>query len=240
MKIRNYCIQFWPIYLITIICFFAIVISADHAVATYSENIPIHRSRTIVIDAGHGGEDGGAISCTGIFESHINLEIAKRLNDLLNLLGFRTTMIRTTDISVYTEGNTLSKKKISDLKHRVNIVHDCDNPILISIHQNIFSDSKYSGAQVFFAPTDTSRDLAIRLQRDLISACNPGSNRKPKEADGIYLMQHITCPGILVECGFLSNPEEEFALRSKSYQARLCCVITSTLSNYLAETYNST
>ena len=89
MKIRNYCIQFWPIYLITIICFFAIVISADHAVATYSENIPIHRSRTIVIDAGHGGEDGGAISCTGIFESHINLEIAKRLNDLLNLLDYK-------------------------------------------------------------------------------------------------------------------------------------------------------
>lgn len=234
MRRKSYFLLFWPVYLIAILCFVVATIGTDRAATTFGENVPIPREKTIVIDAGHGGEDGGAISCSGVLESSINLEISLRLNDLMNLLGYQTVMIRTTDTSVYTEGKTLAQKKISDLKRRVAIVEAYRNPLLVSIHQNTFSDPKYSGAQVFFAPVKESKALADDLQHALISTCNPGSNRKAKAADGIYLMQHISCPGVLVECGFLSNPTEEARLRSNAYQKQLCCVIAATLGNYLS------
>ena len=234
MHRKSYLHLFWPVYLITTLCFIAAAIGMNRAATTFGENTPISRETTIVIDAGHGGEDGGAISCTGVLESSINLEIAIRLNELLKLLGYKTIMIRTTDISVYTEGKTIAQKKISDLKQRVSIVGSYHNPLLISIHQNTFVDPRYNGAQVFYASGKGSKALADNLQTALISACNHDSNRKAKEAEGVYLMQHITCPGILVECGFLSNAEEEARLRSDLYQKQLCCVIAATTGNYLS------
>ena len=187
----------------------------------------------VVIDPGHGGVDGGATSCTGKLESNMNLEISLRLNDLLHFLGYRTGMIRTTDISVYTQGETISQKKISDLKERVRIVNETKNGLLVSIHQNVFADSKYYGAQVFYSEQEGSKELAEQMQNRFVETLNPGSNRKCKRASGIYLMEHIDCTGVLVECGFLSNPEEEARLRSKEYQNKICCVIASSLCNYL-------
>ena len=233
MRKKYYLFRFWPIYILVTIVFVAVTLSTSKAATTFAENVPISRENTIIIDAGHGGEDGGATSCSGVLESQINLEIALRLNDLMHLLGYQTMMIRTTDISVYTEGETLSAKKASDLRQRVKIANETENAVVVSIHQNTFSDSRYSGAQVFYAPTPYSKELAMGLQAALITACNPGSNRKAKPADGIYLMQHMKVPGILVECGFLSNPVEEVKLRDKEYQNQLCCVIVVILGNYL-------
>ena len=194
----------------------------------------------IVIDAGHGGVDGGATSCTGRLESAYNLEISLGLRDLFHLLGLRTRMIRTTDTSVYTSGNTIASQKMSDLKERVRIVNEWECTVLLSIHQNNFSDSRYSGAQVFYAGTRGSRELAQSLQASLVSALNPGSNRKCKQAEGIYLMEHIQCPGVLVECGFLSNPEEEAKLSDPEYQRKLCCVIAASVCGFLESTYANT
>ena len=145
-------------------------------------------------------------------------------------------MIRQTDCSVYTKGDTIAQKKISDLKERVRIVNETDNCILISIHQNLFSDKKYSGAQVFYAPTDGSDKLARSMQASFINTLNPGSHRQEKKADSIYLMQRINCPGVLVECGFLSNPQEEYLLRTDIYQRKVCCVIAASVSNFLYNT----
>lgn len=206
----------------------------SQAVTVIAENSPIPRENTIVIDPGHGGEDGGAVSCAGIVESRYNLEIALRLNDLLHLLGHETVMIRTTDTSVYTKGSTIAQKKVSDLRERVRVVNDTEDALLVSIHQNNFSDSRYSGAQVFYASTDGSELLAKQMQAAFVSALNPGSNRKSKKSSGIYLMEHIDCPGVLVECGFLSNPEEEAKLRSGDYQKKICCVIASTVGVFLS------
>lgn len=203
------------------------------AVTVIAENSPIQREHTIVIDAGHGGEDGGATSCAGIAESQYNLDIALRLNDLFHLLGQETVMIRTTDTSVYTKGGTIAQKKVSDLRERVRVVNDTEDALLVSIHQNIFSDSRYSGAQVFYAATEGSEQLAKQMQTAFVSALNPGSNRKSKQSSGVYLMEHIDCTGVLVECGFLSNPEEEVKLRSKDYQKKICCVIASTVSQFI-------
>ena len=228
---KTYLLRYWPMYLIMVIVFSVIAVTGSRAVTTIAENIPVERSITFVIDAGHGGEDGGASSCTGVLESQLNLQIARRLDDLLHFLGYQTVMIRRSDISVYTEGKTIAEKKISDLKERVRIVNETEGAFLISIHQNIFADSRYSGAQVFYNQEGDAENIAHLLQQAMVTSLNPGSNRQCKPADGIYLMQHSKRPGILVECGFLSNPEEERKLREGEYQKHICCVIASTLTN---------
>ena len=230
---RNNWVGFLPFYLLVAIIFIAVAAGGDRAVTTMKQNSAVTRKHTIVIDAGHGGVDGGATSCTGVLESNINLEIALRLDDLLHLLGYDTVMIRRTDTSVYTEGNTIAAQKVSDLKERVRIINTTENAVLISIHQNTFSDSKYGGAQVFYGGAAESKSLAEAMQSAFASTINPGSNRRCKKSDGIYLMQNIKCTGVLVECGFLSNPTEEAKLRSEDYQKKLCSVIAASVSVFL-------
>jgi len=212
----------------------------SRGVTVFSEREARKGRSCIVIDPGHGGVDGGATSCTGKLESAYNLEIALRLRDVLHLLGYPTRMIRTTDTSIYTKGDTIAAQKMSDLKERVRIVNESDRNILISLHQNNFSDSRYSGAQVFYPDTGGSRALAEAMQHALVRTLNPGSNRKIKQAKGIYLMEHIENPGILVECGFLSNPEEEHKLGSPEYQKKLCCVIAAVTAEFLEKGYANT
>lgn len=224
------------VYFLTVLSVVLLSVWGSRAVTVISENSPIERKSRIIIDPGHGGEDGGATSCTGILESRYNLEISLRLNDLLQLLGHETELIRTTDTSVYTTGETIAQKKISDLKQRVKTVNETPNALLLSIHQNHFSDSRYRGAQVFYASTEGSRELAKKLQSAFVSTLNPGSSRKSKKCEGIYLMERIRCPGILIECGFLSNPEEEALLRDGAYQKKLSCVIAATVGEYLSNT----
>ena len=221
------------LYILILSGFVGAAAAGSRAVTAAAESRPVERWHRIVIDAGHGGEDGGAVSCTGVPESGINLQIALRLDDLLHLLGFETVMVRTTDISVYTEGETLGQKKASDLKARVKLVNETENGILVSIHQNTYSESRYSGAQVFYANPTGSEELAKQLQAVFVSTVNPGSNRQAKKAPGLYLFENITRPGVLVECGFLTNAEEEAKLRTPAYQKNLCCVIAATLSQYL-------
>lgn len=223
----------FPVYFIVIIGLLLSAIYGSRAATVISENAPVKNRKCIIIDAGHGGVDGGAVSCTGVLESQINLEIALKLNDLCHLLGLDTKMIRTTDCSIHTQGSSIAAKKVSDLKERVRITNETENAVIVSIHQNKYVQSQYSGAQVFYAPTEGSNILAKSIQDTYLRCLNSGSNRKIKEADGVYLMQHITCPGVLVECGFLSNPEEEARLRNKSYQQKICCVIASACSGYL-------
>lgn len=233
MRGKNFAVQ-WGIYLLVISLFAAAAYWGSRGVTVLAQLVPLTREHVIVIDAGHGGMDGGATSCTGKLESAYNLEIALKLNDLLHLLGNDTVMIRTSDRSVETQGQTIAAKKVSDLKERVRIVNETENAILISIHQNTFSDSRYSGAQVFYGPAGESQLLAEALQSTFCSSVNPGSNRKCKKADNVYLMQHINCTGVLVECGFLSNVEEEAKLSDEVYQRKLCCIIAATVSGFLA------
>lgn len=232
---RNNYIAFLPFYLLAVILCIGLAHGGSQAVTTLGESAPVAREHTIIIDAGHGGIDGGATSCTGILESTINLQIALRLDDLMHFLGYQTYMIRTTDTSIYTQGNTIAAQKVSDLKERVRIVNETEDAILISIHQNTFSDSRYGGAQVFYPKTDGSKELASAMQGALITIANPDSKRVCKKADGVYLMEHIEQTGILIECGFLSNPEEEALLRSDDYQKKLCGIIAATVGSFLLD-----
>ena len=233
---RYHWVGFLPFYLLAIILFVGIAQIGSGAVTAVKQNTPVPRNYCFVIDAGHGGIDGGATSCTGVLESAINLEIAVKLNDLMQFLGFDTVMTRTTDTSIHIKGETIAAQKVSDLKERVRIVNETENGVLISIHQNTFSDSRYGGAQVFYSANGNSRQLAENLQTAFAETVNPGSNRKCKTSKGIYLMEHIDQTGILIECGFLSNPQEEAKLRNKEYQQKLCAVIASTVGAYLSNT----
>ena len=226
----------WVSYFLIIALFLIGILAGNKAVTVMAESRPILRSATIVLDAGHGDPDGGATSCTGKPESTFNLEIIRRLEALFHLLGYETRMVRNSEASVYTQGQTIAQKKISDLRERVRIVTETENALLLSIHQNNFPDSRYSGAQVFYGNNGKSQQLAEQLQTNFVSCLNPGSNRKCKEANGIYLMDHISSPGVLVECGFLSNPAEEAKLRTPAYQQQIACVIAATVSTYLSNT----
>ena len=231
MKPKNAAIYFS--YFFVFSAFLLATVLGNRTVTAIAENQPLRKQHVIVIDAGHGGVDGGATSCTGKLESCFNLEISLRLRDLLHFLGYETKMIRTEDVSIYTKGETIAQKKISDLKERLRICAETDGAILLSIHQNFFEDNRYSGAQVFYPCSAGSEELAKLLQKNFVSTLNPGSKRNAKKAQGIYLMDHITCPGILIECGFLSNPQEEARLRSDEYQKAVCCVIACTVAEFI-------
>ena len=225
-----------PIYALVLSGFIVLTCFGDHAVTTMSELSSADDSHTVIIDPGHGGVDGGATSCTGVLESKFNLDIALRLNDMMHLLGMETVLIRDSDRSVYTQGETIAQKKVSDLRERERVINGTNNALVISIHQNIFPDAQYWGPQVFYANTDGSKELAVFLQSTLQKGLTPNNNRKSKQAKGVYLMEHIKCTGILLECGFLSNPEEEARLRNEKYQKELCAVIASVFGQYLSNT----
>ena len=181
----------------------------------------------LVLDAGHGGEDGGAVSVTGVPESQINLEIVLRMRDVLGLYGVDPVLLREEDVSLHDEGaSTLREKKSSDLKNRVKAVRAVEDGTLVSIHQNTYSSAKYRGAQAFYAPTEGSRDLAEHIQTCIRAALQPDNGRAVKPIpDTVYLMNHVDCPAVLVECGFLTNPEEEALLRDGDYQKQLATVL---------------
>lgn len=179
--------------------------------------------RVLILDAGHGGEDGGASSASGSKESDINLNIVLKTEALMAFLGVETKLTRAEDISIHSGGaSTIREKKVSDLKNRVAIVEGTTNAMFISVHQNHFTDPRYSGAQVFYNEGDASRQWGEGTQELLRQVVSPGNNRDAKPVpNGIYLFEHISCPAILVECGFLSNGEEASLLLTDTYQRKI-------------------
>ena len=192
-------------------------------------HVVTQRTGPLVLDAGHGGEDGGAVSITGVPESRINLSIVLSLRDVLGLYGVDPILLREEDISLHTgDANTLREKKRSDLKNRTAAIEALEGGTLISIHQNTYPGSRYHGTHVFYAPTDGSQALADHVQNSIKTALQPDNERAVKQIpDTVYIMNHITCPGILIECGFLTNPAEEAMLRDPDYQRKLSAVIAA-------------
>lgn len=184
--------------------------------------------RTLVVDAGHGGFDGGAVGAAGTSEQDINLSIAQRVSALAAFFGVQTAMTRVDDQALdYDASKSVRENKIADIKAREQIVHDTRNPVFLSIHLNKFSDSQYHGAQVFYSPNHAGgRALAELLQQTLISGADPENHRQAKQAESsIYLMKKLDCPAVIVECGFLSNPAEESLLAQPEYHKKLAACI---------------
>lgn len=227
----------WPIYLAVIAGFTGLSLLGSRAfgaVRVYRDALAMPQT-TVVLDAGHGGADGGAVSCTGARECEINLAITQRLDDLLHLLGCPTLQLRQGDTDLASaDAASISEKKVTDLKNRVARINQQADGVLVSIHQNQFSQSQYRGAQVFYAPNVESRAFAALMQQNLRAGLDPANKRECKPGSGIFLLEKIECPGILVECGFLSNPDEEALLRSKDYQKRLAAVLAGSITAFLA------
>ena len=199
----------------------------DGLIAPAIRPVSVTRAAPLILDAGHGGEDGGAVSVTGVPESRGNLEIVQKLRDTLALYGVDPVVLREEDVSLHDpEASTLREKKRSDLKNRVRAVEAVEGGTLLSIHQNSYPGSQYRGAQVFYAPTGGSRELAELLQTALREELQPDNDRQAKPIpESVYLMNHVSCPAVLVECGFLTNPEEEALLRDGGYQRQLAAVL---------------
>ena len=193
------------------------------------EPTAVQRTSPLVLDAGHGGEDGGAVSLTGVAESQINLAIVLKLRDVLGLYGVDPILLRETDVSLHDgDAGTLREKKRSDLNNRVAAVEAVEGGTLLSIHQNTYPGSRYHGTHVFYAPTEGSQSLAEHFQTSVKAALQPDNERAVKRiSDTVYIMNHVTCPAILIECGFLTNPGEEAMLRDEDYQRKLSAVIAA-------------
>lgn len=191
--------------------------------------------RTLVIDAGHGGFDGGAIGANGTTEQDINLSIAQRVQLLASFFGVQTVMTREDRNALeYDASRPVRENKITDIKAREQIAKSVSDPVFVSIHLNKFSDAQYHGAQVFYSTNHAGgAALAELLQRTLIDGCDPTNTRKAKPAEQtIYLMKVLNCPAVIVECGFLSNPAEEQLLGDTEYHKKLAASIVTGYLRY--------
>ncbi len=189
----------------------------------------------LLIDAGHGGEDGGAVAPDGRTEAELNWDIAIRLDALARFWGVPTQMTRPdNEIDYPVSAQTLAAKKKADQDARLSIIHDTTGGVLISIHQNNYPAASPNGIQVFFGPEPGGEDLAAGMQENLTAQLCPDNRRVAGPIDGsIYLMKNARCPAVLVECGFLSNPEELQKLETESYRMELAVVLLASYRQYI-------
>jgi N-acetylmuramoyl-L-alanine amidase len=190
---------------------------------------------TVILDAGHGGADGGAVGVNGVAEKDLNLAVAQEVARLLAEAGYEVILTRTDDRLLLGEGEDVKgHRKENDLKNRLAIAKAHPEAIFVSIHMNTFRAAKYSGLQVYYANNAESRRLAYAVQGAVAEGLQPENRRVPQAAgSSIYLLENATGTAVLIECGFLSNPEECALLSQKDYRARLSFSIFCGMMNYM-------
>ena len=214
--------------------FAAVSASSYVAVETFSFS-----DTTVILDAGHGGEDGGAVGENGVFEKDLNLEMSKTMAAILRSMGARVIETRTEDRLLYTEEeNIKGYRKVYDLKNRLAVAEENREAIFVSIHMNRFTDPKYSGLQIYYSKNHSeSRVLANGLQKSVREHLAPENKRETKAAgESIYLLDRAENIALLIECGFLSNPEECEKLCTEDYRKQLSFVLVCGIINYIEET----
>lgn len=199
------------------------------AIMTSAGNLPTTQDKqVIVLDAGHGGVDGGCVSVNGVAEKGINLAIVESERDFLRVMGYDVVCTREEDEAIYDRGiEGLSNQKKSDMQNRLKIFSQYSEGISLSIHQNQFTDSKYSGAQMFYSEKNSGGErLASAMQGQFVSMLQPENTRETKPVgDELYLLNNTDNPAVMIECGFLSNPEEAALLESEDYQKQVAFTI---------------
>lgn len=214
----------------------AIIITNTGSGAAAAVSSTAQKEFTLVIDAGHGGLDGGAVGDSGVIESDINLAIAQRLRFIANFLGLNTIMTRESENIDYPDNvDSIKAKKTWDQKRRAAIIEAADNAVLISIHQNKYPDKRPCGAQVLYAASEGSQMLGELVHGMLLKELDPENRRVASPiSDSIFLLRNIKCPGILIECGFISNPDEARLLKSECYEIKLAIVIAAAYARYVS------
>lgn len=189
---------------------------------------------TVILDAGHGGEDGGAVGANGVLEKDLNLSIALRLRALLEANGIRVVLTRSTDTLLYDRNVDFhGRKKALDLAARKNIAESTEKCVFVSIHMNAFPLTKYQGLQVWYSKNHPASLTLARSVQEMTKVLLQPTNDRPVKAatSSIYLLHHIQSPAILIECGFLSNPEEAALLASEEYREKLAFLLFLALSD---------
>ena len=207
---------------------FASVISSNT-----TENSPI-----IIVDAGHGGEDGGTVAHDNTLEKDLNLDIALKLQQILKLYGFNVIMTRTEDIMTCDDNlKTQRAKKVSDIRNRFKIIEQYPDATFVSIHQNHFSDKAQHGVQVFYsANNNKSQILADSIQKSFVNTIQTNNKRLTKKSGtNIFLLYHSSIPSVLVECGFLSNETDLNNLKDNGYRTKTALLIADGIINYFKE-----
>ncbi len=186
----------------------------------------------VVVDAGHGGIDPGKVGVNGELEKDINLQIANELKSQLEAMGLKVLLTRTVDGGLYQESDT--NKKAADMKARCEFITKNEAVLVVSIHQNSFTDSSVNGAQVFYyTHSDKGKKLASCIREQIISIVDEDNNRPIKANDSYYMLIHTPCPTVIVECGFLSNYSEAEKLTDSSYQQCLAKAIANGVLDFL-------
>ncbi len=214
----------------------ASLFSKEETVST--DNSPLPSQTVIILDAGHGGFDGGAVAPDGTIEKDINLNIALTLRDLLRQNGFFVVMTRESDISTDDVGSDrIATRKRSDLENRLNLMKTYSEAFFVSVHLNKFTTSAANGSQVFYSPRDDdSKRLGEEIQRSIVELLQPENRRVNKQAtSSTYLLYHAVVPAVLVECGFLSNHAELEKLKNEEYQKQLAFCIFCGIINYVSQ-----
>ena len=193
----------------------------------------------LIIDPGHGGLDGGAVTVNGVKESEINLSISLKLNSLCHLYGIPTVMTRTDETIHYpSDALTISECKKADQEMRLSLIRDYPHGILFSIHQNYYPSEQVNGVQVLYGHDEKSDELGHLLQTALCTSLCPDCRRVASEVeDNIYLMKHCGCVSALIECGFLSNPLESERLQTESYQTKIASVLLYSYLQYTTQNW---
>ena len=213
--------------------------SSDAYISAMQE---LSTDKVIIIDAGHGGEDPGAIGVDGSYEKDINLALAFELGEVLESEGYAVVYTRTEDKLLYTEEENIKGiRKISDLKNRCKFAAEYPNAIFLSIHMNSYSNPKYSGLQVYYSnANENSYNLASKIQTSVKTTLQENNNRLIKSGEGIYVLENVTSPAVLIECGFMTNFEECEKLSQKEYQKQLSFAVVCGIIEYIDEKNGST
>ena len=191
-------------------------------------------NKVIIVDAGHGTPDEGAESSNGTTEAELNLKIALKLQNLLEQSGSTVILTRSDENSIYDVGSdSIREKKISDIHNRVKIGNESSSDIFVSIHMNKIEQQQYSGWQTFYnKANENSKILATSIQNNLNDVMQKENNRTPAQLNTVYIMKHVEIPITIVECGFLSNPEDESLLQTEEYQNKLAWGIYNGITDY--------
>lgn len=206
----------------------------DEAVLTSAPAVA--NDTVIVLDAGHGGMDGGCSTADGKTEKGINLNILLSVRDMARFAGYNVEATRIKDTSIHDKGVTgIRSQKISDMENRLELFNKYTDSVCVSIHQNTFTDPKYKGAQMFYSDkNEESERLASIMQGKFVANLQPDNQRETKLCgDELYLCYYCDNPAIMVECGFLSNPDEAARLTDKSYQQQVAFTIFSGINEFV-------
>lgn len=228
---------FIPVAVLVLCCLVFLLLSylSYQKVGEMASNLAAREQPVVVLDPGHGGEDGGAEGVSQMLEKDINLAISKKLEKMLSLSGFRVVTTRSEDVSIGDSTlDTVKERKVSDIHNRLKVIEEQGDCIFLSIHQNHFTSSRYYGTQVFYSTNNaSSQELAEAIRTRVLSLLQPENTRACKPAtSSIYLLWHAEVPAVLVECGFLSNESEAQKLNDPQYQEQMAFAIYNGFLDY--------